>query len=43
MDYVLKKTYLGLALEEVLEEHGLEHMSKSISEVFKAAFMKNYN
>jgi hypothetical protein len=43
MDYVIKKTYLGLALSEVLEENCLEHMEKEIGEVFKAAFIKNYN
>ena len=42
MEYVLKKTYLGLALDEVLEEYGLEHMSKEMGDAFKTAFMKNY-
>ena len=39
----MKKTYLGLALEEVLEECGLEHMNREIGQAFKDAFMKNYN
>lgn len=43
MDYVMKKTYLGLALDEVLEELGLEHLHKEIGIAFKDAFMKNYN
>lgn len=43
MDYVMKKTYLGLALEEVLEDLGLEHMSRDFGVAFKDAFLKNYN
>lgn len=42
MDYVMKKTYLGLALDETLGELGLEHLQKEIGLAFKDAFMKNY-
>jgi hypothetical protein len=38
MEYVRKKTYLGLALEEVLEDLGLEHMHKEFDVHFKKAF-----
>lgn len=43
MEYVMKKTYLGLALDEVLEDLGLETMQREIGDHFKAAFMKNYS
>jgi len=43
MEYVIKKTYLGLALEEVLKDLELEHMTKDIGEHFKAAFLKNFD
>jgi hypothetical protein len=43
MEYVIKKTYLGLALDEALEDLGLEHMKKEISQSFNEAFMKNYS
>lgn len=42
MDYVIKKTYLGLALEEVLEELGIEHMNKEIFQSFRESFQNNY-
>jgi len=42
MEYVIKKTYLGLALEGVLEDLGLEHMNKDIGEHFKTAFLQNF-
>lgn len=38
----MKKTYLGLALDETLGELGLEHLQKEIGLAFKDAFMKNY-
>lgn len=41
MDYVMKKTYLGLALDEVLEDLGLEHLSREIGVHFKEAFIQN--
>lgn len=43
MEYVIKKTYLGLALEEVLEDLGIEHMSKEIFHSFRESFLSNYN
>jgi hypothetical protein len=43
MDYVLKKTYLGLALEEIIEDKGIDNMGKQLGEMFKAAFLKNYS
>ena len=43
MEYVRKKTYLGLALEEVLEDLGLQHMQQEFDGHFKKAFEKNYS
>lgn len=37
----MKKTYLGLALDEVLEDLGLEHLSREIGVHFKEAFIRN--
>ena len=43
MDYVIKKSYLGLALQEVLEELGIEHMSTHFAEELKVSFNKNFH
>ena len=42
MDHVIKKTYLGLAIDKVVEELGLERMRKEVNTCLRDAFNNNY-
>lgn len=42
MDYVIKKTNLGLAIDETIVELGLERMAREVSHCFREAFLKHY-
>ena len=42
MDYVIKKTYLGLAVDKVVEELGLQRVQKEVNTCLREAFNNHY-